>query len=175
MRIVRADLFDPGDAGAGGERFGSQVPIHHSPRPSPSRVKRRPHDLQRPMRRLAVCGRGLIKVDVNVRWPLVKIIGFGGSVPIVVLMFTEQLQRFRRLGEDADGLGPADIDAIGVAFTAEDVGDPVDGGLEPDGIPGGGPGNDRLQSVLGLAAQPDETFPGSQCGSLLRAPPGPRR
>jgi hypothetical protein len=61
---------------------------------------------------------------------------FGGSVPVVVLMLAEQLQRLGGLSQDPDGLGPADIKAIGVAFTAEDVGDPINGGFEPDGIPG---------------------------------------
>src|SRR5215216_6080692 len=43
-------------------------------------------------------GRRLIMIDVVFGWLLVKIIGFGGSVPVVVLMLTQQPQRFSRVG-----------------------------------------------------------------------------
>ena len=50
---------------------------------------------------------------------------------------------------------------------AEDVGDPVDGGFEPDRIAGGGPGNDQLQAVLRGAAEPHEPLLGGVGGALF--------
>jgi hypothetical protein len=43
----------------------------------------------------------------------------------------------------------------------EDVGDAVDGGFEPNGIPGGGAGDDHLQAMLGVAAKAHEPLLGS--------------
>jgi hypothetical protein len=77
-------------------------------------------------------------------WFLVRIGGFGGSVPVVVLMFAEQPQSFGGLGEDAEGFGAPHIYWVGVTAPDQNVGDPIDGGFEPDGITSGGPGNDQL-------------------------------
>ena len=82
--------------------------------------------------------------------------GFGGSVPVVVLVLTQQLQGLGGLGEDADGFGAAHVDGVVIALFGEEVGDPVDGGFEPDGISGSRSGNDQFQPVCGAAAQPDE-------------------
>ena len=71
------------------------------------------------------------------------------------------------MGEDADGFGAAYLDRVGVALLGEDVGDPVDGGFEPDRIAGGGAGNDQLQAVLRVAAEPHEPFPGGVGGPLF--------
>jgi len=95
--------------------------------------------------------------------------GFGGSVPVVVLMCAQQLQRFCGLGEDADGLGSAHLHRVGVALAGEDVGDAINGGLEPDRIAGSGAGNDQLQTMLGSATEPHEALLRSQCGLLLGA------
>ena len=62
---------------------------------------------------------------------------FGRSVPVVVLVLAEQLEGLGGLGEDADGFGAAYVDGVVIALPGEDVGDPVDGGFEPDGITGG--------------------------------------
>ena len=56
----------------------------------------------------------------------------------------------------------------------EDVGDPVDGGLEPDGIAGGGASNDQFQPVFAKpvfasAAEPHEAFLGGLGGLLFGA------
>ena len=75
-------------------------------------------------------------------------------------MLAEQLEGLGGLGEDADGFGAAYICWVFIALPGEDVGDPVDGGFEPDGIPGGGPGNDHLQAVFGVAAEPYEPLLG---------------
>jgi hypothetical protein len=72
------------------------------------------------------------------------------------------------LGEDADGFGTADIHRITIALAVEDVGDSVDGGFEPDGVTGGGPGDDQLQAVFTVAAEPNEPFLGSHGGLLFR-------
>jgi hypothetical protein len=40
----------------------------------------------------------------------------------------------------------------------EDVGDPVDGGFEPDGVTGGSAGDDHFQAVFAVAAEPHEPF-----------------
>jgi hypothetical protein len=53
----RADIFDPGDPGAGGEGFLAEMDIDHSAGPSPIRIKRRRDELQRPMSGLAGGGR----------------------------------------------------------------------------------------------------------------------
>jgi hypothetical protein len=45
-------------------------------------------------------------------------------------------------------------------WPGEDVGDAVDGGFEPDGISGGGPGDDYLQAVFAVAAEAYEPFLG---------------
>jgi hypothetical protein len=62
------------------------------------------------------------------------------------------------LGEDADGFGAAYVDGVVVALPGEDVSDPVDGGFEPDGVTGGGPGDDHFQAVFAGAAEPHKTF-----------------
>jgi hypothetical protein len=92
--------------------------------------------------------------------------GFGGSVPVVVLMHAEQLQGLGWLGEDPDGFGTAHLNRVGIALVGQDVGDPVDGGFEPDRITCGGAGDDQLQSMLAAAAEPDEPLLGG-CGRLL--------
>ena len=56
----------------------------------------------------------------------------------VVLVLDQQAQRFGGLGQDSDGAGPSGPDWIGVAFSREDVSDPVDCGEEPDGVTGCG-------------------------------------
>jgi hypothetical protein len=185
----RADLFDTANADAGGDRFGGHMHIHHSPRPRPSRIKPRRHDPQRSVARLA----GRVRVDDRLRlvmgrsvsigtrlgsWDeltvvfdrsLGEIIGFGGSVPLIVSMVAQQPQRLGGLGEDADGLGSAHLHRVVIALTVEDVGDPIHGGLEPDRVPSGRPGNDQLQPVLGVAAQPDKPLRGGCGGPLLGA------
>jgi hypothetical protein len=50
---------------------------------------------------------------------------------------------------------------------SQDVGDSVDGGFEPDGITGGGAGDDQLQAVFGVAAEAYEPFLGGGCGLLF--------
>ena len=84
-------------------------------------------------------------------------------------MLAEQVEGLGGLGEDADGFGAPYIDGVGVALLGEDVGDPIDGGFEPDRIAGGGAGNDQFQTVLGLAAEPHEPFPGGRGGLLFGA------
>jgi hypothetical protein len=95
--------------------------------------------------------------------------GFGGSVPVVVLVLAEQLQGLGGLGENTDGFGAPYLDGVGVASLGEDLSDPVDSGFEPDGIAGGRPGNDQLQAVFGLAAQPHKRLLGSGGGLLFGA------
>ena len=73
------------------------------------------------------------------------------------------------MGEDADGFGTPYIDGVGVALLGEDVGDPVDGGFEPDGIAGGRFGNDQLQTVFGVAAEPHEPLLRGSGGLLFGA------
>jgi hypothetical protein len=95
---------------------------------------------------LGVVLSGLIEVELLVVAGLFGCFlgGFFGSVPVVVLMVIEKLEGFGGLGEDADGFGATDIDGVGLALPTQNLSDPVDGGFEPDGIPGGGPGNDQL-------------------------------
>ena len=71
------------------------------------------------------------------------------------------------LGEDANGFGAAHLNRIRVALVGEDVGDPVDGGFEPDGITGGGAGNDEFEAMFGVAAEPDEPLARSSGGLLF--------
>ncbi len=73
------------------------------------------------------------------------------------------------MGEDPDGFGPPNVYSVGVALPGENLGDPIHGGFEPDGITGGGAGNDQLQTVLRRAAEPHEPFPGSGGGLLFGA------
>ena len=70
------------------------------------------------------------------------------------------------LGEDADCFRAAYVDGVVIALPGEDVGDPVDGGFEPDGITGGGAGDDYLQPVFAVAAEAHKPFLGSE-GCLL--------
>jgi hypothetical protein len=93
--------------------------------------------------------------------------GFGGSVPVVVLVLAEQLEGVGGLGEDANGFGAAYLNRIRVALLGEDVGDPVDGGFEPDGITGGGAGNDEFEAMFAVAAEPDEPLARSSGGLLF--------
>ncbi len=86
-----------------------------------------------------------------------------------MLVLAQQLQCLGGLGEDADGCGAAYVRGVGVALRGEDLSDPVDGGFEPDGITGGGAGNDQLQSVLGGAAEPHEPVLGCRSGFLFSA------
>jgi hypothetical protein len=95
--------------------------------------------------------------------------GFAGSVPVIVLVLAEQLQGVGGLGEDADGFGTADVYRIKIALPGEDVRDSVDGGFEPDGITGGGAGNDQLQPMLTVAAEPNKPLLGGRGGSLFGA------
>ena len=81
-------------------------------------------------------------------------------------MLAEQLECPGGLGEDADGFGSAHLHRVGVALLGEDVGDSVDGGFEPDGITGGGAGDDQFQPMLAVAAEPHEPFLGG-CGGLV--------
>jgi hypothetical protein len=83
------------------------------------------------------------------------------------LVLAQQLQCQGGLGEDADGFGAPYIDGVCVALLGEDLCDPVDGGFEPDRIAGGRSGNDQLQTVLRVATQPHEPFPGSRGGLLF--------
>jgi hypothetical protein len=76
------------------------------------------------------------------------------------LVLAEQLEGLGGLGEAADGFGAAYVDGVVIALPGEDVGDPVDGGFEPDGVAGGGAGDDYLQAVFAVAAEPDEPFLG---------------
>jgi hypothetical protein len=96
----------------------------------------------------------------EIGWFVGEIVWFFGSVPVVVLVLAEQLEGLGGLGEDADGFGAAYICWVVIALPAEDVGDAVDGGFEPDGISGGGAGDDYLQAVFAVAAEPDEPFLG---------------
>ena len=73
------------------------------------------------------------------------------------------------MGEDADGFGTADVHLIKIALPGEDVGDAVDGGFEPDGITGGGAGDDELHAVLRCAAEPDEPLLGGDSRPLFGA------
>ena len=98
--------------------------------------------------RLGVCEVGLIL------WILLGIGGFRGSVPVVVLVLAEQLQGLGGLGEDADGFGTPHLNRVSIALLGEDVGDPINGGFEPDRITSSGPGNDQLQPMLAAAAEP---------------------
>jgi hypothetical protein len=82
-------------------------------------------------------------------------------------MLTQQPQRLSGLGQNPDRFGAADIDGIVIAVPGEDVGDPVDGGFEPDRIPSRSPGNDQLQAMLTAAAQPHKPFLRSSSGLLF--------
>ena len=84
-----------------------------------------------------------------------------------MLVLAEQLECVGGLGEDADGFGTPYLNWVGVALAGEDVGDSVDGGFEPDGITGGSAGDDQLQPMLGVAAEPHEPFPSSGGGPLF--------
>ena len=95
--------------------------------------------------------------------------GFGGSVPVAILMATQQFERLGGLGEDADGFGAAHLDGVGVALPGQDVGDPVDGGLEPDRITRIRAGDNQLQAVLAATAEPHEPLLGSESGLLFGA------
>src|SRR5688572_11256158 len=96
------------------------------------------------------------------------ILGFGGSVPVVVLVLVEQLEGSGGLGEDADGFGASHFHGVLIALVGEDVGDAVDGGFEPDGIPGSGSGDDEFQSVFGVTPEPDEPLLRGSGGLLFR-------
>jgi hypothetical protein len=74
------------------------------------------------------------------------------------LVVVEQLEGLGGLGEDADGFGAAYVAGVVVALPGEDVGDPVDGGFEPDGVTGGSAGDDHFQAVFAVAAEPHEPF-----------------
>jgi hypothetical protein len=93
-------------------------------------------------------------------WFVGEIGWFVRSVPVVVLVLVEQRQGLGGLGEDADGCGAAYICWVIIALPVEDVGDAVDGGFEPDGVPGGGAGDDHFQAVFAVAAESDEPFLG---------------
>ena len=71
------------------------------------------------------------------------------------------------MSQDANGFGAAYLHGVGVALPGENVGDPIDGGFEPDRIAGGGPRNDQLQAVLRLAAEPHEPLLGGVGGALF--------
>ena len=81
-------------------------------------------------------------------------------------MLAQQLEGLGGLGEDADGFGAAYVDGVVIALPGEDVGDPVDGGFEPDGITGGGAGDDHFQPVFARPTEPHKPFLGSE-GCLL--------
>src|SRR5687768_9910003 len=87
-------------------------------------------------------------------------------------MLAQQLEGLGGLGEDADGFGAAHLDWVGVALPGEDVGDPVDGGFEPDGVPGGGSGDDQLQAGFGCAAQPRTNRSAAAAAACCSAPAG---
>ena len=186
------NVFDPGHPGPGPQRLLRQVDIDDGPRPRLGRIERRRHNPQRLMQPsraptvgrlldLLVGGLGVGCCFVGFDERLVyriwvqhvdPVLGLTVLVLIgVVLMVAQQLEGVGGLGEDADRLGAADVDRVGVAVKAEDVGDPVDGGLEPDRIAGGGAGDDQFQPVLGDPAQPDEPFPRRQLRRRVR--PGP--
>ena len=84
-------------------------------------------------------------------------------------MLTQQLQGLGGLGEDADGFGAAHVYGVVIALFGEEVGDPVDGGFEPEGITGSRSGNDQFQTVFGAAAKPHEPLPGGGGGLLFGA------
>ncbi len=139
----------------------AEVDIHHGARPGPDRIERRRCQLQRPMQKCrdrGWLGKGSAAGGRNILLDLLGIVGFGRSVPVVVLLLAEQLQSFGGLGEDADGFGATHLNRIGVASPGQDVGDPINGGFEPDRITGSRPGNDQLQPVLGGTAEPHEPF-----------------
>ena len=102
-------------------------------------------------------------------WFVGEIGWFFGSVPVVVLVVVEQLEGLGGLGEDADGFGAAYVYGVVIALAGEDVGDPVDGGFEPDGVSGGGAGDDYLQAVFAVAAEPVEPLLGGSRGPLFGA------
>ena len=70
------------------------------------------------LRKIGGCGFLLVP-----GWFFGRFGGFGGSVPIIVLVLAEQLECSGGLGEDADGLGTAYLHWVGVALVGEDVGD----------------------------------------------------
>jgi hypothetical protein len=101
-------------------------------------------------------------------WLLVGVSGLVGSVPAVVFVLVEQLEGVGGLGEDAEGFGAAHLHRVWVALLGKDVGDPINGGFEPDGIPGGGSGDDHLQPVFRAAAQLHEPLLCCRGGALFR-------
>jgi len=102
-------------------------------------------------------------------WFVGEIGWFFGSVPVVVWVVVEQLEGLGGLGEDADGFGAAYVYGVVIALAGEDVGDPVDGGFEPDGVAGGGAGDDHFQPVFARPAEPHKTFLRGQGGPLFGA------
>ncbi|HEY5848069.1 MAG TPA: hypothetical protein VIT42_14890 [Microlunatus sp.] len=58
--------------------------------------------------------------------PFVPVLGLAVLVLVgVVLVVAQQLEGVDGLGEDADRLGAAHVDRVGVAVQAEDLGDPL--------------------------------------------------
>ena len=84
-------------------------------------------------------------------------------------MRAEHLQGCGGLGQDAEGFGAPHLHGVGIASAAQDVGDPINGGLEPDRITGGSAGDDQLQAMLAAAAEPHEPLLRSGGGLLFGA------
>ena len=89
-----------------------------------------------------------VEGDFLARWFCLRIGGLGWSVAVVVLVLAEQLEGLGGLGEDANGLGAAYLDGVGVAVVGEDVGDSVDRGFELDRVSGGGAGDDEFEAMF---------------------------
>ena len=135
--------------------------------------------MQRPMRCLRELGDGRSDGWLNILLGLpdaqlilivgwfLDISGLGGSVPVVVLMLAEQLQRFGGLGEDPDGFGTPHLNSVSITLPGEDVGDPINGGFEPDRITSSSPGNNQLQPMLGSPAEPHKPLLRRQCCLLF--------
>jgi len=87
-----------------------------------------------------------------------RIIGFGGSVPVIVLVLAEQVEGLGGLSQNPDRFRTAHLNFIGITLPGENVRDPINGGFEPDRIACCGAGNDQFQPVLTAAAEGDEPF-----------------
>jgi hypothetical protein len=85
-----ADVFDAGDAGAGGEGFFAEMNVNNGAGPGPVRIKRRRHQLQRPMLavladRVSVFRVSLVRVCLMLLGLLLLCLILGGVVEAVLV------------------------------------------------------------------------------------------
>ena len=192
----RADVFDPGDTSAGGNGLRAEMDIDDDARPSAGWVEWRAVicsdrrlSSSTPSRLSAACSETVAGSEssemvsaksscssapascslVFASFMCASSAGFSWSAPLVVLVLAKQLEGFGGLGQYADRFGAAYLHSVGVALPTKNVGDPVDGRFEPDGIPGVRAGDDQLQPMLIAAAEPPEPLRCSRNGTVLSA------